>query len=65
MFEKIFFKKALIVALFGFLFLSMLIASPMLANASSQESYKPKIPLGLDEEAFIVPKDNPMTKEKV
>ena len=25
----------------------------------------PEIPLGLDEEAFKVPKDNPMTKEKI
>ena len=29
------------------------------------EAYELKIPLGLDEEAFKVPKDNPMTKEKV
>ncbi|MED5353160.1 MAG: cytochrome-c peroxidase, partial [Nitrospinota bacterium] len=32
---------------------------------SKVEAYELKIPLGLDEEAFKVPKDNPMTKEKV
>ena len=44
---------------------SALIASPMNTNAASQNSYKLKIPLGLDEEAFKVPQDNPLTKEKI
>ena len=65
MFENIFFKKALIASIFGFICLPMLIVSPMLANALSQESYELKIPLGLDEEAFNIPQDNPMTKEKI
>jgi cytochrome c peroxidase len=42
-----------------------LITFPMTTNAASQQSYKLKIPLGLDEEAFKVPQDNPMTKEKI
>ena len=29
------------------------------------EPYEPEIPLGLDEEAYFVPKDNPMTKKKI
>jgi len=29
------------------------------------EPFEPNIPLGLDEEAFKVPKDNPMTTEKI
>ena len=65
MFENIFFKKALIASICGFICLPILIMSPMLANAASQESYELKIPLGLDEEAFKVPQDNPMTKEKI
>ena len=44
---------------------SALITSPMNTNAASQNSYKLKIPLGLDEEAFKVPQDNPMTREKI
>ena len=44
---------------------SALITSPMTTNAASQKSYKLKIPLGLDEEAFKVPQDNPMTREKI
>jgi len=49
----------------GVLVLLLLIAGPMVAGVASQESYKPKIPLGLDEEAFKVPQNNPMTKEKI
>ena len=44
---------------------SALITFPMTTNAASQQSYKLKIPLGLDEEAFKVPQDNPLTKEKI
>jgi cytochrome c peroxidase len=33
--------------------------------ATSSEAYELKIPLGLDEEGFKVPKDNPLTKDKV
>ena len=65
MFENIFFKKVLIASICGFICLPILIVNPMLANAASQESYELKIPLGLDEEAFKVPQDNPMTKEKI
>jgi cytochrome c peroxidase len=35
------------------------------AEAASEEEYMPEIPLGLDEEGFKVPKDNPLTKKKV
>ena len=35
------------------------------AWAASQTPYEPEIPLGLDEDGFHVPKDNPLTKEKV
>ena len=65
MFENLFFKKALIASICGFICLLILIVSPILANAASQKSYELKIPLGLDEEAFKVPQDNPMTKEKI
>ena len=44
---------------------SALIIFPMTTNAASQKSYKLKIPLGLDEEAFKVPQDNPMTRKKI
>ena len=37
----------------------------MVDGAPSQASYKPEMPLGLDDEAFKVPQDNPMTKEKI
>ena len=40
---------------------SALITFPMTTNAASQQSYKLKIPLGLDEEAFKVPQDNPFS----
>lgn len=33
--------------------------------AESQNSYELEIPLGLDEDGFKVPEDNPLTKEKV
>ena len=64
MFKNLFIKKALIASIRGFICLPILIVSPILANAASQESYELKIPLGLDEEAFKVPKDNLMTKKK-
>ena len=37
----------------------------MVYGATSQVSYRPEMPLGLDDEAFKVPADNPITKEKV
>ena len=48
----------------GVVGLFLLISTPMVDGAPSQASYKPEMPLGLDEEAFKVPQDNPMTKEK-
>jgi len=51
--------------IFGTVGLFLLISSPMVDGASSQPSYKPEMPLGLDDEAFKVPQDNPMTKEKI
>jgi len=42
-----------------------MILTPMVYGAASQASYVQKMPLGLDEEAFKIPHDNPMTKEKI
>ena len=50
---------------FGFMGLFLLVLVPMIDAAPSQASYKPEMPLGLDEEAFKVPQDNPMTKGKI
>jgi cytochrome c peroxidase len=44
---------------------SFLVISPVVTQAASNGPYELKIPLGLDEEAFKVPQDNPMTKEKI
>ena len=49
-------------ALVGLFFL---VSTPMVYGATSQVSYRPEMPLGLDDEAFKVPADNPITKEKV
>ncbi|MFQ5673481.1 MAG: cytochrome-c peroxidase [Nitrospinales bacterium] len=35
------------------------------AGAAPEETYMPEIPLGLEEDNFFVPKDNPLTKEKI
>lgn len=43
----------------------LLIGATMWVEAASKEIYEPEIPLGLDEDAFVVPKDNPMTKKKI
>ena len=45
--------------------LFFLVSTPMVYGATSQVSYRPEMPLGLDDEAFKVPVDNPITKEKV
>ena len=45
--------------------LFFLVSTPMVYGATSQVSYRPEMPLGLDDEAFKVPADNPITKEKV
>ena len=60
-----FFKtgKKLVIGVVGGIFL--LIAGTMWANAAPQETYEPEFPLGLDEDAFYVPNDNPMTKKKI
>ena len=42
-----------------------LVGGMMLAEAASNEDYELKIPLGLDEDAFKVPEDNPLTRDKV
>ncbi|MBT4258639.1 MAG: c-type cytochrome [Nitrospina sp.] len=44
---------------------SFLAISSVATQAASKGPYELKIPLGLDEEAFKVPQDNPMTKEKI
>jgi len=45
--------------------LFFLVGGMMLAEAASNEDYELKIPLGLDEDAFKVPEDNPLTRDKV
>ena len=45
--------------------LFLLTGGMMLTAADAGEAYEVKIPLGLDEEGFKVPKDNPLTKGKV
>ena len=56
-------RKAPLLGLVGGILL--LIGGVMGAQAASQEVYEPEIPLGLDEEGFHVPKDNPLTKNKI
>jgi len=46
------------------IFLLFMLAMAAFTSASEKE-YELEIPLGLDEEQFHVPKDNPLTKEKV
>ena len=55
--------KVLWIPVFAGLF--FLASIPMVHGATSQVSYRPEMPLGLDDEAFKVPADNPITKEKV
>jgi cytochrome c peroxidase len=43
----------------------LLLGGTLVAGAAPQEEYELEIPLGLDEEGFKVPKDNPLTKKKV
>ena len=50
---------------FGIAGFFLLVFTPMVDAVSSQVSYRPEMPLGLDDEAFKIPKDNLMTKEKV
>ena len=54
-----------VLLMLGFAGLFMLVSTSMIEAASSQVSYRPQMPLGLDDEAFKIPKDNLMTKEKV
>ncbi len=35
------------------------------AKAAEQKGFMPQIPMGLDQDQFYVPKDNPLTKEKI
>jgi cytochrome c peroxidase len=42
----------------------LLLGGPLWAIAAP-EKYELKIPLGLDEEQFVIPEDNPLTKEKI
>jgi cytochrome c peroxidase len=37
----------------------------MEATGAEQQGYLPEIPLGLEQDQFVVPKDNPLTKEKI
>ena len=54
-----------VLSAFGFMGLFLLVSTSMIEAVSSQVSYRPEMPLGLDDEAFKIPKDNLMTKEKV
>ncbi len=56
-------RKAQFLGAFGAILL--LIGGTVWVEASLPKLYEPKIPLGLDEDAFHVPKDNPLTKEKI
>jgi cytochrome c peroxidase len=55
--------KAQLLGIFGVIL--FLIGGAVGVEAASQETYEPEIPLGLDEDAFKVPENNPMTKEKI
>ena len=55
--------KAQLLGTFGAILL--LIGGAVWVEAASQETYEPEIPLGLDEDAFKVPENNPMTKGKI
>jgi len=54
-------RKAQLLGMIGAIFL--LIGG--LAGVATAEEYELEIPLGLDEDLFVIPKDNPLTKEKV
>ncbi len=56
-------RKAQFLGAFGATLI--LIGGTVWVEAASPESHEPAIPLGLDEDAFHVPKDNPLTKEKI
>jgi cytochrome c peroxidase len=56
-------RKTQLLGLMGAVLL--LLAGAMGAGAAPSEVYEPEIPLGLDEEGFHVPKDNPLTKNKI
>ncbi len=43
----------------------LLIGGPLGVVAAPEEEYELEIPLGLDEDQFVIPEDNPLTKEKV
>jgi cytochrome c peroxidase len=43
----------------------LLVGGPTGAVAAPEKKYEITIPLGLDEEQFVIPEDNPLTKEKI
>ena len=43
----------------------LVIGGPLGAVAAPEEEYELEIPLGLDEDQFVVPEDNPLTKAKI
>ena len=43
----------------------LMIGAPLGAAAATDEEYELEIPLGLDEDQFVVPDDNPLTKNKI
>jgi len=45
--------------------LVLLLLGSVRAADTEQKGYMPPIPLGLEEDQFYVPKDNPLTKEKI
>ncbi|HEY4485866.1 MAG TPA: cytochrome-c peroxidase, partial [Nitrospiria bacterium] len=50
------------VATMAAVFVILLAATP---GPAGQTPYIPELPLGLDIDRFVVPKDNPMTEEKI
>ena len=43
----------------------VMIGTPMGSAAETEEGYEIEIPLGLDEDQFVVPEDNPLSEEKI
>lgn len=56
-------RKAQWLGAIGVIFL--LTAGPVEVVTAVEEEYELEIPLGLDEEQFVIPKDNPLTKKKI
>src|ERR1700752_5381727 len=49
----------------GFIFFGILFSIKVISVKSTKGDYNLNLPLGLDEIAIEIPKDNPLTKEKI